>query len=84
MTYSKPAHDTVDLDLDLIPNLGSRYKDYKAFDPGYAVPFTSCIFNFGFIFGANRHWGGGSRIIHGRRTFPTSEHFFTSLAKNRE
>ena len=60
VAYSEAAHDTVDLKLDLVPYLGSWHEDYKTLNPSYAIPFTCGIFNLSIVFGANRHWGGGS------------------------
>ncbi len=62
MAYGEAAHDTVDLNLDLVPYVGSRYEDPKALNPSYAIPFTSGIFNLSVVFGANRHGGEGAEL----------------------
>ena len=77
----KAVHNTVDLYLSLVPNLGSSDKDYKALDPSYAISFTGDILNLNIIFDTSCN---GSRALHRRGiTFLTSEHFFTSSAKNK-
>jgi len=79
MAYSKALHDTIDLEPYLVSHLGSGHEDYKALNSGYAISLTGCVFNLGIIFGANRHWSGGGRII-----FITSKHFFTSFSEKLE
>jgi len=77
----KAAHNAVDLDLDLFPNLGPRYEDNETLNPGDAVPFTSDIFDLHIIFSTDGHRGSGSRTMHRRRTFLTSEQIFTVLGQ---
>lgn len=81
MANSKAAHYTVDLDLDLVPNLGARYEDYEALDPCNAVSFTSNIFNLHIVLGTNRYWSSRGGAVCRRGTFLTSEQFFTVLSE---
>lgn len=81
MANGEAAHHTVNLNLDLVTDLGTWYEDYEAFNPCNAVSFTSNIFNLHIILGANRYWSSRGGAVCRRSTFLTSEQFFTVLSE---
>ncbi len=48
----------IDLDLDLIPNLGSGDEDHKPFDPGEAVALLGDVLNLYIVLLTYFYWSG--------------------------
>ena len=56
MSYGKTPHYLVDLDLDIISDLGVGNKYHKSFNSGNAVAFAGNVFNFNIILFSNSYW----------------------------
>ena len=81
MSYGETPHYLVDLDLDLISDVGIGNEYHKSFNSGNAVAFAGNVFNFNIILFSNLYWCSWSGSAIGRSFF-ASEQIFTVLREN--
>ena len=81
MSNGETPHYLIDLDLDLISDVGIGNEYHKSFNSGNAVAFAGNVFNFNIILFSNRYWCSWSGSAIGRSFF-ASEQIFTFLREN--